>query len=356
MNSKIIWSIFKKDLIEAIRDRYILISMLFPLAFSLLFGLLSSPNNDKIIITLYSPDHSQVIRQQLQAFPRIQVFEVASVDELTNTIEQKKTAGGLVLPKGYDSAFKQGNTIEITAYLNQQASISERTIFQQAVNGIELSSIQQPIPVHAKWIDLSGDVNEQNKFNFTHWIFAIALLFSLSTVGGLVVPLLLVIEKEKHTLDFLLVSPANSMEIVFAKALTGLTYCALMSLILIVTNHEMITNIPVLAFVILLGTILIVLIGLMLGTFFQNSTQVNTWASLVLVILLVPGFGTMFQLPAILETGLHIIPTFYLMDALNITLAGNNLISIWVDIAILFGSIAAVFALVAWSLQRRSNG
>ena len=55
----------------------------------------------------------------------------------------------------------------------------------------------------------------------------------------MVVPLLLVEEKEKRTLDFLLASPASLKEIVAGKALTGVAYTVLIAGLLLFVNRQL---------------------------------------------------------------------------------------------------------------------
>ena len=54
---------------------------------------------------------------------------------------------------------------------------------------------------------------------------AILLAIVITTLGLALVPLLMVEEKEAHTLDTLLVSPASLGQLITAKAITGFVYC-----------------------------------------------------------------------------------------------------------------------------------
>ena len=87
-------------------------------------------------------------------------------------------------------------------------------------------------------------------------LFPLLLLITFGMSGALVVPLLLVEEKEKRTLDFLLTSPASLTEIVTGKALTGVVYSALIAGVLLAINHKLIGNWPLTLLTLLLGTVL----------------------------------------------------------------------------------------------------
>jgi ABC-2 type transport system permease protein len=104
------------------------------------------------------------------------------------------------------------------------------------------------------------------------------LLITFAMTGALVVPLLLVEEKEKRTLDFLLTSPASLTEIIAGKALTGVVYSFLIPGLLLAINHKLIGNWPLTLLTVLLGLLFVVAVGLFMGSLFQNTMQVNTWA------------------------------------------------------------------------------
>ena len=101
-------------------------------------------------------------------------------------------------------------------------------------------------------------------------------------------PLLLVEEKEKRTLDFLLTSPASLTEIIAGKALTGVVYSVLFAGILLAVNYKLVGNWPLTLLTILVGILFVVAVGLFMGALFENTMQVNTWAGLALFVLLAP--------------------------------------------------------------------
>jgi ABC-2 type transport system permease protein len=172
--------------------------------------------------------------------------------------------------------------------------------------------------------------------------------------GALVVPLLLVEEKEKRTLDFLLTSPAKLTEIITGKALTGVVYSVLIVGVLLAVNYKLIGNWPLTLLTVLVGLLFVVSIGLVMGSLFQNTMQVNTWASLVLMILLAPSFP-LPGLQAALEAGLRLIPTYYFVEALRLALAGTPSARIWGHLAVLLVCTVLAFSAATWGLRRQQN-
>lgn len=95
------------------------------------------------------------------------------------------------------------------------------------------------------------------------------------------------------------------------------------------------------------------MVGLLMGAFFHNTMQVNSWSTLVMLALMMPSWLTIMALPAPLETVLHLVPTHYMGRMLGLALAGEaSLTRIGGDLAVLAGSTVAVVAAVVWTLRR----
>ena len=155
--------------------------------------------------------------------------------------------------------------------------------------------MKHPAPARLVWIDVAKEPSSQTGggLNLNQMLLPLLLLLAFAMTGALVVPLLLVEEKEKRTLDFLLTSPASLTEIITGKALTGVVYSLLIAGMLLAINHKLVGNWPLTLLTVLLGLLFVVAIGLFMGSLFQNTMQVNTWASLVLFVLLAPSFPSL---------------------------------------------------------------
>jgi ABC-2 type transport system permease protein len=179
------------------------------------------------------------------------------------------------------------------------------------------------------------------------------LLLTFGMTGAFVVPLLIVEEKEKRTLDFLLYSPASLNEIIAGKALTGVVYTLLIAGLLLGINNRFIHNWPLTTLTVVLGLTFVVGVGLVLGSLLQNTMQVNTWASIVLIVLLAPSFPAI-GITAWFEKVMRVIPTYYLTEALKLSMAGTISSRFWVYLAVLLGCTVIIFFAATWTLHRRS--
>jgi ABC-2 type transport system permease protein len=192
--------------------------------------------------------------------------------------------------------------------------------------------------------------------NIDAYLLIVLLVLALTMSGSFAVPTLLVEEKEKRTLDAVLVSPAGATDVVLGKGLVGLAYCAIEALVLLPMNNGLQGAWPLTALTILAASVFLVLVGLLMGGLFRTSGQVNTWSSLVMLVMILPTWLSFTDPSSPLSAALRLIPTRYVADALSITLAGNpDLGRLGLDLGIVFACSVAALVGVIWLLRREDR-
>ena len=355
MNLRVVAAIARKDLVDAVRNRYLLVALLTPLLVAILFRVLIPGGGRLMTIVVNEQANSRLI-SELRASPQIKLIDVSSPEDVPKEVEKAKAVGGLAVPANFDADVDSGKQPEIAIYVNNKKNAIEQATLKQLLEQRVLSLVKTPAPARITWIEVAREEGSQPQrgFGLSQILVPLLLLMTFGMSGALVVPLLLVEEKEKRTLDFLLTSPASLTEIITAKALTGVVYSLLIAGILLAINHKVVGNWPLTMLTILLGMLLLVAIGLLLGSLLQNTMQVNTWASIVLFAILTPGFPAL-SLPGVLETGLRMIPTYYFVEALKISLSGTGSSRIWGHLAVVLASTLLTFFAATWGLRRRLN-
>ena len=357
MNLGIVAAITRKDVVDAIRHRYLLTALITPLFVALLFHILLPDASSRNLLTLVVHDSSNSkFIAELRNTPQITIVEVSSAESTAAEVEKRNAIGGLVVPANFDDDVAGGKQPDLTVYVNNKKSSFEQAAFRRLVTQLAQSLVKHPDPARLVWIDVDRDVSERARggLGLDQLLLPLLLIMTFGMTGALVVPLLLVEEKEKRTLDFLLASPASLKEIIAGKALTGAVYSLLIAGLLLGINRQLIANWPLTFVGILLGLVFVVAIGLFLGSLLNNTMQVNTWASFVLILLMAPSFPSI-GLTGMVETVLRFIPTYYLSEALKLSLAGGLASEIWMNLAVLFACTIAAFLAAAWALKRRRN-
>jgi hypothetical protein len=93
-----------------------------------------------------------------------------------------------------------------------------------------------------------------------------------------------------------------------------------------------------------------------MGSLFHNAHQVNTWSSIILLLLMAPTWIGLIGPATLLDAFMRLIPTYYMTHALGLSLAGKATFAlVWADMAILAGSIAVIFIAVVWAIKREGK-
>lgn len=358
MNWRVIFVIARKDIVDAVRNRYILVSLVLPIVLSLLLRLVFVTPDDLGTLTMavYDPSGSRLVTG-LRALPQVHLVEVDSVEQLMAEVEQD-AVGGLALPADLDAAVDAGEQPEIAVYLNLQHGGGGLAAFQRLVEQQVWALTEQAIPARIAWAEVGAPpgLQVESAFRLDLYLMTMFLVMALAMTGAFIVPLLLVEEKEKHTLDFLLITPTGPAEVVAGKALTGMVYGLLIAGTLITLNRGWVGDWPVTFLAVLLGALFMVAAGLLMGSLFQTTIQVNTWSSMVTLILMAPSWLIALRVPTALETVLRLVPTHSLVRVLKLALAGDaSLAAVWGDLALLLGCVVLAFAAVVWILRREDR-
>ncbi|NOR82895.1 MAG: ABC transporter permease [Ardenticatenales bacterium] len=358
MNWRVILIVARKDIIDAVKNLYILFGLVLPIGMSLLLRLMFAGPDDPgtLTVVVYDPTGSRLVTE-LRALPQVHLLEVDSAQQLTAEVE-KNAVGGLALPVNLDAAVDAGEQAEITVYLNHRRGGGGIAAFQRLVEQQVWAMTGQAMPAHIVWADVTAPpgLQAESAFRMDLFLLTMFLVMALAMTGAFVVPLLLVEEKEKHTLEFLLISPAGPAEVVAGKALTGLVYSLLIAGILIALNQGWVGDWPVTLLALLLGALFMVAVGLLMGSVCRTTMHVNTWSSIVMLVLMAPSWLIALQMPTALETALRLIPTHYLVKVLKLALTGDaSLVQVWGDLALLLGSVVLAFAAVVWALRREDR-
>ena len=357
MSWRVVAAIAQKDLLDAIRNRYLLVALLTPLSVALLLRVMvpSIESIKNLTVVVHDPGRSTLV-SNFRAVPQIKLVETDSEANAKVELEKIDANGALVVPNNFDADVAAGKQPKVTAYLNNKKNAIEQARFRVVVERQVAALVERPPPAELNWINVgeeSGSPTEGG-INISQMMLPLLVLLTFGMTGALVVPLLLVEEKEKRTMDFLLTSPAKLTEVIAGKALTGVVYSVLIAGVLLAVNRQLVGNWLLTALTIMLGLLLIVAIGLLMGSLFQTTMQINTWASLALLLLLTPSFPFLGG-PAVLDAAMHFIPTYYFVEALKMSLAGTSAPRLWGHLAVVLACTVVTFLAVIWAMRREQN-
>ncbi len=358
MNARTVLVITWKDILDAIRNRYLLLSLILPIGLSLMFQLIfgGAANTGTFRVAVYDPDGSR-LTENLRTADAVTLVRVGSLEEL-NEEAAGDAVGGIIIPCNFDADVDSGKKPELTVFLNIHKGGGELAAFRDILyqQVWAMSQAGAPVRITIQEAPASDGRIREEGFRMDYYLLVMFLVMSLTMTGSFVVPLLLVEEKEKHTMDFLLVAPVTPAEIAAGKAVTGLVYSLLSAGVLILLNQGFSGTWPVTILAVVLGALFLVMAGLLMGSLLHTMMQINTWSTVVMMILLAPSWLSVLQPPAPIDTVIRLIPTFYLVEILNKSLTGDVSFSYG---ALRLGLIAvctlALFGAVIWVMRRQET-
>jgi len=355
MKLNIVSAITRKDVVDAFRHRYLLTALVTPLFVALLFRVLLPATGDKVLTVVVHDAGSSGLITELRKSPQISVVPADSADTTGREVGRIKATGGLAVPAGFDADLAANKQPELTIYVNNEKTVFEQAAFRRLLDQLVRAFAKQPEPAHLVWVDVDKAASAETRLGtrLDQILLPLLLILTFGMIGAFVVPLLIVEEKEKRTLDFLLSSPASLKDIIAGKALTGVVYTLLIAGLLLGINRQSVQNWPLTLLTIVLGLLFVVGVGLVIGSVLKNTMQVNTWASLVLIVLLAPSFPSI-GITGWFDKAMRLIPTYYLSEALKLSMAGTVSSQLWIYLAVLVGCTLIVFFAAAWALNRRS--
>jgi ABC-2 type transport system permease protein len=348
-----------KDIKDAIRDARVLVALIVPIGIGIFYGFAFNDDATTTIgasIAISADGQTGIIESLQRALPENVHLTVNSYPDqaaVEQRISEEHEDIGLVLPAGFDAALKANQNPTITVITAGDRSLGANYVLT-ALDPALRTMAGQDFPATVNFVvppeSPSADIT--NRIGLRTWSVLLSIIMSCCLVAILAIPIVLVEEVEKKTIDALILA-MNYWEIVAAKTLLGLSYTTIMTGILIA-----LTRIDILRWGLFAGTVLALSIallgvGLLLAGLFRSANQLNTWSGLILTPLLAPALVIGPPLP---DTAISIAKLFpagagmaLLVDSVADPAVFNQSARLFL---ILFAWIVACFALLIVRLRR----
>jgi len=345
----IAWTIGRKDIVEALKNKNTRINIVVLLGLVIFFYWMSTPRpfDERINVVVYDEGNTQLALENMKLGDGTEFvfYDALSLEDMKRKMAYKEL--GLVLPVDFDQILESGREPTLEGYIfwvhRSKAADLELKYSQKFT---EL--LGQPLQIHIGENIVIPDAGiETNSVPFH-------MLFTLIWLSIAIVPHLMMEERNTKTMEALLVSPASSAQVILGKALAGLFYLVLAGVVFFAFNGVYVAHwgLAFLAFctIALFG----IALALALGSVIQSAQQLSLWALFGLVIFIVP---TMFVnepfLASWLKTILVWFPTAAMAKLVQFSFSsGVQLDQLALNLGISFAGIVLVYALVVWQVRR----
>jgi ABC-2 type transport system permease protein len=347
----IAWVIGTKDILDALKNKSSRSNIIIIAFMVVFFYWLSElrPFDKRVSVVVYDKGESTLALQtgKLADGSEYSFRQASSLQDMEQKMANQNL--GLILPADFDQMLASSETATVNAYIfwvdrRKVTRLEEK--YSQAFSQI----LNHPIRVEiGKNIIIPQANADGSQTNLTY-----LMVYFVFTTALLLIPHLMLEEKQTKTLDALMTSPASPGQIVLGKALAGLFYVLVIGGIALTLFSHYIVN-WILALVVFLGyALLAVGLGLLVGSFIKSMKQLGSWMLVLMLLLMVP---PLFYMSSNLKAGIRVVltwvPTSTLASLFRFSCTtGFTPQQILSNLTVATLSIVIVFALVNWKVRR----
>jgi len=355
-NSRIIWAITAKDLVEALKNKNTIALVITSLLMLVLYrGLpILESRADPPHLRIYDPGNSALVAF-LENSDRVDVSTYPSEEQMKENLANSDVPElGLVIPADFDQEIESGGEPQLQGYFMNWVNLQKAVEIQQAIEAEISGLVGRPVQIQIQG-NLVFPTPDSGGLGVTA---GLGLIFVITMIGLVLIPHLMVEEVNTHTLEALLVSPASEGQVVIAKALTGLTYCLVGAAVGAVIFYNLVVHWWLMVLALVCGSLFSISLGLLLGTLIENREQLTLWASAFVIPLFFPVILTLLEdmIPAGLVRVFRLLPSVAVFNQLRTAFSGPiPVIPSILQLAYTLIWAAGVLLLVAWRLRRRDR-
>ena len=347
-------ALIKKELTHMIRDpRTLIFIFIMPILQLVLLGYANNTDVKNVPTVIFNQDNSQASRSLLDSFQSTGYFSfdysVYSQSDVDTMIAGGRAKVGIVIPPDYGAKLASGESSTVLVLIDG----SDPTVASFVLSAAQLAGQAKGISVRTQQLSLSGtgavmstaavspvDVRTRvlynpdllGSYNIVPGLIAIILFQTATSLTALAI----VRERERGTIEQLIVTPIRNWELVLAKIIPYIIV-SFADTILILAVGAFLFGVPIRGSLLLLFALtgLYLLPTLGYGLFISTVAQTQQQAQLMIMPMMLPAFmlsGYIFpisSLPVVLQLVGDLLPTtyfIYVMRAVVVKGVGLDLI------------------------------
>ncbi len=350
MNSRL-FSIIRKEFIQITRDkRTLIIILIIPIVQLFLLGYSATSDVRNVPLAVFDQCRCSESRSLLEAYRAANYFKLAydtsSEDEIRSLIEQGKAKAGIIIPPDYNVRLAQGDakvafildgsdaTTGSSAYsaatLVGQAQATQLMMQKLERSGLNTAAIQPPLQV-------STNVWYNPDLVSSYFMIPGVIGMILYAITSILTATAVVRERERGTIEQLIVTPIRPWELVIGKILPYVILAFIDTLEVLAIGHWWF-GVPVRGdlSLILACSGLLLLSGLGIGLFAstiantQQEAMLTVWLTILPSIFLSGFFFPLEAMPQVLQWVSYIVPLrYYLVIIRALLIKGVGAGAIW---------------------------
>jgi ABC-2 type transport system permease protein len=363
MNLLRLLSLIRKEFIQIVRDpRTLAITFVMPVMQIFLLGYAATNDVRNVSLAVWDQDRSWASRQLLDAYRAADYFhldyEADSEAELRRLIDSGRARAGLIIPPDYAARLSSGRTAQVALVVDgsdptiANTALSAATMIGQtkATNlVVERAASRGQSAVTQMPVEVRTQVWYNPDLRSAYYMIPALIGLILMFMSTLLTSTSIVRERERGTIEQLIVTPLRSVELVVGK-LTPYVLIAVIDMAEIIGAGVLMFGVPINGslplLLVLSGLFLVSTLGL--GLFVSTLANTQQEAMLTSMFFLLPAMflsGFLFPLagmPWYLQALSYVVPLrYFLVITRGIMLKGVPIDVLWTEVVAL-----GIFAVV----------
>lgn len=348
-----------KEFQQLRKNKQLIVQLLVPPSVALVaFGYALNPDVKDLRLGIVDESRTPQSRLLIDVLTANQAFTVsayhASAAVLEEQINHRELDLGLVIPPGYARDRLRGEPVEIQVFVDA-VNANSATLAQGYLTQSLAATVRMPVKRVEATSRILYNPGAVHSWFFTAGTICVMLFINSSLVAAA----LAVREKEIGTVEQLLMSPAQVLEVLLAKATPVLVLMMIMFAASMATGM-LVFDMPQRGSwaLLILAAVLLVVAGIGLGvtvaTFSSNQQQAQllTFCLLPPVVLVSGAFAPVGGMPEILQWISFGDPVRYMVTVLHgIAFKAAGLDVLWGELLTLTGFTVVLFGLSAWRFR-----
>jgi len=373
-------ALIQKEFRQIRRDRRLAISLILPPTLQLLlFGFALSATVTNIRLGVVDDSRTPESRELIATLTESKSFRsagyYASVDQLGDALSRDKLDAGIVIPYDYVRSLQRGQTITVQFLLNAMnantAAIAQgyaEGVLQTYNRGLAGAGIHANFaPVAAADVTRRGQVLLRPAYLYNPGLvaswFIVTGVFGLLLIlnGSIVASAAMVKERERGTIEQLLMSPAGTYEIIIAKIAPLFALLCLM-VFFAIGMMQLVFHVPFHGALplVLSGAALCILCGISIGTVIATFSKSAEQAQLTSFFVNPPlstlsgAFYPIEGMPHILQRLTVLNPVYHFVVISRATLLkGSGFAALWPNFLALLLFTVVLVSLSVWRFRKQ---
>ncbi len=373
-------ALIQKEFRQIRRDRRLAISLILPPTLQLLlFGFALSATVSNVRLGVVDDSKTPESRELVATLTESKSFRAAgyftSVDELGDALSRGKLDAGVVIPYDYARDLERGQTVTVQFLLNAMnantAAISQgyaEGVLQSYNRGLTGQGIHANFSqVAASRVSRRGEVQVDPTYLYNPGLvatwFIVTGVFGLLLIlnGSIVASAAMVKERERGTIEQLLMSPAGTYEIIIAK-IAPLFFLLCLMVLFAVGVMQVVFHVPFHGglLLVLSGSALCILCGISIGTVIATFSKSAEQAQLTSFFVNPPlstlsgAFYPIQGMPQVLQRLTIFNPIYHFVVISRATLLkGSGFAALWPNFLALFAFTIVLVSLSVWRFRKQ---